>query len=734
MWGQRGLFDFQGNAKPKQKDANDPPKTRLQKLNLILILVGILFYPFLIAGMLCASPFLYYHFQVDRKKNGAKMTFHPWLYAKEKYFWLSAMGFFILNLYLFIAVMPQAYFSTYQYFPMQQIGSPLHMTLLTLVPLLVGGCGMASALLSFFIFQQKQKVESIDKRRKRMFASKAYLERRRNRQEINGNLNEKYEQIMTEEANLNHQNAFHPRLLLGVDEYGEEAWVPMKEFNYHGLIAGTTGSGKTTLLEVFFDYCARMKIPALIIDGKGSPETRQSVEAYARKHNRPLSIFSDEHDLRYNPIKYGNSVVIRDKLIGLAESESKYYSSGGEKLIQTTIQLIDQSPFLKRNLHTFSQLLDAKEALQVFHQLIPWQNLRYDEIYKRKKKMIDMYQAENEKMQEEESVEDVKRKARTQAHTTAPRGMAGRTSARLEHQKDHPEQADVIQKMVTKMPLYQRIKFLKEELTEAQQHVFYQLFEKYEKSEGGIYQLYAKSDNLITNVDLLINSEIGYLFDTTDVEKEELDLLVADEENAIVYVALDGLIYQKFIETLAHFLIGEMNFLASYRYKTMGHEKKKNPDYAIKPMFLFCDEPTTYLSMNFLDTVNKTRGAGIHTIFSPQTLTDLKLKKPEAAEILIGNANTFMIGRLNSPEEAEYVAKLIGTYQDVDVTEVTTQEEGYSSTNRINWTGDKGTKRDVRNFKVEPDKIKELKQGEFILYRKASEEYEEPRKIYARKA
>ncbi|WP_159458339.1 type IV secretory system conjugative DNA transfer family protein [Listeria sp. ILCC797] len=662
------------------------------------------------------------------------MIFKPWLYQKEKIFWVAAIGFFFLNLFLFIRVMPQAYFSAYQYFPMQQIGSPLQITEATIFPLFLGGCGMMCVFILFFIFQQKQKVESTDKRRKRMFESQAYLERRRNRRETNENLNEKYEQKMAEVVMTEDTQTQRLPLLLGVDEYGEEAWVPLKEFNYHGLIAGTTGSGKTTLLEVFFDYCARAHLPALIIDGKGSSETRQSVEDYAKKHNRPLSIFSDEHDLRYNPIKYGNSVVVRDKLIGLAESESMYYSSGGEKLIQTTVQLIDQTPFLKRNLHTFSKLLNAEEALRVFHQLIPWKSLKYDDIYKRKRKMIDAYQQANEEAQEQETEKEAMKKAKAQAYTTAPRGMAGRAGARIEHQGQQPEQADVIRQMIEEMPLYRRIKFLKEELTDAQQNTFYQLFEKYEKAEGGIYQLYSKSDNLITNVDLLLNSEIGYLFDTTNSEKEELDLLAADEENAIVYVALDGLIYQKFIEILAHFLIGEMNFLASYRYKTIGREKKKNPSYVPKPMFLFCDEPTTYLSLNFLDTVNKTRGAGIHTIFSPQTLTDLKLKKPEAAEILIGNANTFMIGRLNSPEEAEYVAKLIGTYQDVDVTEVTTQEEGYSSLNRINWTGDKGTKRDVRNFKVEPDKIKELKQGEFILYRKASDEYEEPRKIYARKA
>ncbi|ENI8432457.1 TraM recognition domain-containing protein, partial [Listeria monocytogenes] len=213
----------------------------------------------------------------------------------------------------------------------------------------------------------------------------------------------------------------------------------------------------------------------------------------------------------------------------------------------------------------------------------------------------------------------------------------------------------------------------------------------------------------------------------------ELDLMSVDANNEIVYVALDGLIYKEFIESLAHFFIGEINFLASYRYKSAARNAgKEGEDGVLKPFFLFCDEPSTYLSENFMDTVNKTRGAGIHTIFSPQTITDLTLKHEKLDKILIGNSNTFFIGRMNDPEEAEYTAKLLGTFTDIELTEVTQQEEGYGNMNNVNWKGEKGTKREVSVFKIHPDTIKELKQGEFIMYRKASTEYEEPRKVYIR--
>ncbi|MHC5253152.1 TraM recognition domain-containing protein [Listeria kieliensis] len=719
------MMNFGWQDRERMKE--NKKRTRLQQMMLIIVLMGVLFYPFIITGILFCIPIIYYQYH-DKKVNGAKVDYQPIL---QKYFSTLCLGALILfgiNALLFALMMPRAYFSAYEWFPLHQIGSPLTFDWSSLPALVMGGIGAAFMELCVFIFLDKQRIEPIEKRRERIQKSKDYNERRKNRMTNGDEINEDYEkkyQYALEHPETKEAQEILTSIYFGKDEYGGEVFIPEKEFNYHGLSAGSTGVGKTTLLQIFFDHCARKKRPALIIDGKGDPATKDAVEKFAKKHNRPLRVFSDENDLRYNPFKYGNSVVIRDKAIGLAESESKYYSSGAEQLIQLTVQLLDRSSKLKRDFPTFSKLLNPQNVLKVFEQEIDWENLSYEKIYQKHKNKVDQFEEEMEAKDEKNLQEETQ--------IQHGRGIAGRASARQSHMTAQPEQAEVIKMMLKKMPSYQRIKFLKEELSEELQALFYNIFEKYEASENGIQQLYVKSDNLVSNVDLLLNSEIGYLYDTTDSEKDELDLIEVDANNEIIYVALNGLIYQKFISSLAFFLIGDINYLASYRYRQIKKEKEKNPDFEMKPMFLFADEPASYITENFVDTVNKTRGAGIHTIFTPQTFADLDAVDPNISRMIVGNTNTYFLGRINDPKDAEYAAKLIGTYSDIEMTEVITQEDGYGNMNRTSWTGDKGTKKEVMSFKIKPDTIKELKQSEFILYRKASKEYTEPRKVYIRK-
>jgi len=47
------------------------------------------------------------------------------------------------------------------------------------------------------------------------------------------------------------------------------------------------------------------------------------------------------------------------------------------------------------------------------------------------------------------------------------------------------------------------------------------------------------------------------------------------------------------------------------------------------------------------------------------------------------------------------------------------QEHGYSDVEKTDWVASRGTVRNVRNFSVHPDEFKDLRQGEFVVYRKS---------------
>ncbi|MFX4056658.1 hypothetical protein ACMUML_13745, partial [Enterococcus faecalis] len=53
---------------------------------------------------------------------------------------------------------------------------------------------------------------------------------------------------------------------------------------------------------------------------------------------------------------------------------------------------------------------------------------------------------------------------------------------------------------------------------------------------------------------------------------------------------------------------------------------------------------------------------------------------------------------------------------------------------KSDWSGDRGTKRNVDRFKVNPNVIKSLRTGEFIIYRTAENVNVPPQKVYVRNA
>lgn len=83
--------------------------------------------------------------------------------------------------------------------------------------------------------------------------------------------------------------------------------------------------------------------------------------------------------------------------------------------------------------------------------------------------------------------------------------------------------------------------------------------------------------------------------------------------------------------------------------------------------------------------------------------------------------------------EAEYWSETMGTYQDIDVTSVTEQEDGYSDVGKSDWSGDRGTKRNVDRFKISPNKIKRIAYRG-VYYLSYSRKCKPHHKVYVRNA
>ncbi|OTO02247.1 TraM recognition domain-containing protein [Enterococcus sp. 5B3_DIV0040] len=733
---------FNGLFQPKkQKGTNLPPqRTRYQQLLLVFCFIGVLLYPFSFAGVI---PLLVVQ-MIDRKDKAAHVydrEYESFLLRRSSLFLIVAFFFFVLNLLCFIFWIPRGYFSAYLFFPLNLLETRLTFNWQTVIALVLGGCGMGSIFLSFSAFLVKRKVVSKEEKEKQLMASKAYKMRKKEKF--------KESQRYTEENEAAYQAAIHEaddvlfeqlkqQFLLGTSEFGLPYIIPFEEFNQHTLIPATTGSGKTTLLQLLVQHAAKFHIPLILIDGKGARETYEAMKKVAGKYGRKVRSFTDDGEMRYNPVAHGNAISVRDKLVTLAETESVFYSGAAKSLLQATVQLIDAfqgtsinweqgkegKKIIERSLPFIQYYLLPRNVLDLFADqiLAHYPKLFEVEVEKTiskkneqsKKKAIQQSEMEevfNDDLQENMEQTDIK-------------------TDEMEEQASPVVETEIVhldRKTLDLVSYYALIKrhlmyLLNEEneVDQVKQELFERLFVRYEHKKSPFY-LYATSEALQNNINMLLDSELGSLFDTSN-HQNLLDIQQIVRRKDIVYVSLNGLIYKEYIRTLAQMLVGDINYYASEMYRK--HRK-------IELVVLF-DEPSSYLNETFIDLVNKGRGAGIYGFFSPQTMADIAKLGDKLQEQLVGNVNTLIIGKTNEPGEAEYWSNTIGTYEDIELTTMIEQEEGYSDVGRADWTGQRGTKRNVNKFKISPDRIKGLRTGEFIVYRTAKESDVPPQLVYVR--
>lgn len=204
--------------------------------------------------------------------------------------------------------------------------------------------------------------------------------------------------------------------------------------------------------------------------------------------------------------------------------------------------------------------------------------------------------------------------------------------------------------------------------------------------------------SLISEIENMVNSEIGHLFNTQ--YENTFTLKQASEENAIVYFCLQPLAFPAYAEVLGKLIINDIKALAA---SYLNQDKSK---------IIYCllDEFSIFAGDQIVNLINQGRSAGIHAILSTQSLCDIERKgdKPLIGQI-VNNCNHFIIQRQNHHEDAERSAQLIGT---TDGFQLTSKIDSQLQNNQT------GTVRLTKEFIVHPDDIKRLKQGEGIVVNK----------------
>jgi hypothetical protein len=184
-------------------------------------------------------------------------------------------------------------------------------------------------------------------------------------------------------------------------------------------------------------------------------------------------------------------------------------------------------------------------------------------------------------------------------------------------------------------------------------------------------------------------------------DKNGWNLRTAYEENAVVIVLLNELLYPEFASATGRLVVDDMKALVGELLSRKSDNRKK---------LLVLEEFGVYASEGMEGLLNRARSAGVQTIVSVQTFADIDKSSSELTRQVIGNCNEFLIMLNNDDDTAERLSKLIGTKKTLETTRRTDFGEGtVQSSTKI-----------IDSFLLHPNEIKQIPKGSGLgfYYRK----------------
>jgi len=187
------------------------------------------------------------------------------------------------------------------------------------------------------------------------------------------------------------------------------------------------------------------------------------------------------------------------------------------------------------------------------------------------------------------------------------------------------------------------------------------------------------------------------------LQREEVSLLDLTRNNQILFVDLPTESQAVQSSRVGKLLLQEITLISGMR--------KLYPEIKSgRPFSVFVDEFDAFATPAFATFLNKGRSSDFMIHLAHQTLSDLKRVSEEFMGQVMGNMNVRFIFRQDDPDDAEKWSRFFGTLKTVKHTYQT--ENGSKS--------GMGSVRDVQEFRVPPDRIKELQTGRCIFSMKTT--------------
>ncbi|NQY43596.1 MAG: DUF853 family protein, partial [Legionellales bacterium] len=197
----------------------------------------------------------------------------------------------------------------------------------------------------------------------------------------------------------------------------------------------------------------------------------------------------------------------------------------------------------------------------------------------------------------------------------------------------------VLEELGLQVDLYLLSKYLDlDELSilarKAKSRYLFNIISKLEKNSKDV-------SSLIFEIENLVNSEIGHVFDCSS--GNVLTLESAMKENAIVYFCLNTLAFPSYSNIIGKLIINDLKNLFSMQLDV----EKKNYVYTI------FDEFSVFAGSQVINLINQGREVGVCALLATQSVSDITAVggKSLLGQIL-NSCNNYIIQRQNNPDDA----------------------------------------------------------------------------------
>jgi hypothetical protein len=175
---------------------------------------------------------------------------------------------------------------------------------------------------------------------------------------------------------------------------------------------------------------------------------------------------------------------------------------------------------------------------------------------------------------------------------------------------------------------------------------------------------------------------------------------IRKQKRSVIY-SISNLKFPEISRMIGRIITLDLQHYVAEVYELASSERKK-----LVSMAVVVDELGAVATESFSSAFNQFRGARMNMIAGFQCLADLDKVSTLFKRVIISNSNNFFIGLMKDPDEAEFLAKMIGTKGAKKMTHKMENEEELEI----------GSSRDGHEFVVSPDLFKNGNTGKFVVY------------------